>query len=383
MADMATAECAPAEPVKNRSALGALLDRRAIEACLAVHSRGVDRADPALLASAYHDDATVDYGFFAGLAAELVDVLVAAQRAGESTLHRTSNISIQFGGNGNEARSETYCIAYVETPEVDGPVQRLVGGRYLDRLAFRDGRWAIGHRQYVLDWSINRPTSVAWPEQAFAIETRVPAGGHAARDTGLALLTASAAWRDAGEKEKNMSLSVTDDAIDELIARQEISELITGYSRAVDRADAGALTALFHPDASVVTGVFNGRASDFAQEITGWLRANAKLTCHTVSNVWLSIRGDRAIGESYILGLNRDIGADPQDHIAGGRYLDRFERRDGTWRFSERVFVMDWNINQPSSDADPMYDCYQRGGYAPNDPIYAFWQTEPNMETPR
>ena len=48
-----------------------LIARHGILNALASHSRGVDRADANLLGSAYHADATVDYGFYAGPAATL------------------------------------------------------------------------------------------------------------------------------------------------------------------------------------------------------------------------------------------------------------------------------------------------------------------------
>ena len=35
--------------------------------------------------------------------------------------------------------------------------------------------------------------------------------------------------------------------------------------------------------------------------------------------------------------------------VVGGRYLDRFERRDGQWKIAHRLYVMDWNINGAST----------------------------------
>jgi hypothetical protein len=36
--------------------------------------------------------------------------------------------------------------------------------------------------------------------------------------------------------------------------------------------------------------------------------------------------------------------------IYGGRYSNWLEKRSGAWRIAKRVVVMDWNLNQPSSD---------------------------------
>ena len=35
------------------------------------------------------------------------------------------------------------------------------------------------------------------------------------------------------------------------------------------------------------------------------------------------------------------------ERLTGGRYVDRFERRDGRWRIAERTFVLDWMRTRP------------------------------------
>jgi hypothetical protein len=86
------------------SGLRELAAKHAIENALSMHSRGVDRADYNLLASAYHDDATVDYGFFSGAARQLAEILAGAQKGQPVTMHRTSNMWIAV--DGDEARSK-------------------------------------------------------------------------------------------------------------------------------------------------------------------------------------------------------------------------------------------------------------------------------------
>ncbi|PRC45541.1 nuclear transport factor 2 family protein, partial [Mycobacterium sp. ITM-2017-0098] len=37
------------------------------------------------------------------------------------------------------------------------------------------------------------------------------------------------------------------------------------------------------------------------------------------------------------------------DVVVGGRYLDKYARRDATWKLVERAIVTDWaNVNDPS-----------------------------------
>ncbi len=88
---------------------------------------------------------------------------------------------------------------------------------------------------------------------------------------------------------------------------------------------------------------------------------------------------DAAVAESYVIAVSTaatDNG--DQDTLSGGRYVDRYQRVDGSWKCSHRTFVADWIIEQPSTDQrdEPggMYEALTtRGGLYPDDPIYAFW----------
>jgi hypothetical protein len=66
---------------------------------------------------------------------------------------------------------------------------------------------------------------------------------------------------------------------------------------------------------------------------------------HSVSNMLIRVDGDTARVESYWHVFHREPGRDGAadwDYHAGGRYLDRFERRDGEWRVLTRILVRDW-----------------------------------------
>lgn len=166
--------------------------------------------------------------------------------------------------------------------------------------------------------------------------------------------------------------------LDVLLCKQALHELNAAYCRAVDRADEAAIVALFHPEARINGGIVNGDPRHFAREASGWVRANAKLVFHATVNEFFVIEGDRASGESYVVAISvTRAGQDEVDTIAGGRYLDRYERRAGAWKFAERTFVMDCNINQPTSGVydDKVYPPGRmRGAFAPHDPSYRFWR---------
>jgi len=91
---------------------------------------------------------------------------VTALRKMERTQHAISNVLIAL--DGGKANVETYCRAYHETRADDGFQEMMVGGRYLDRFAQRDGEWRILHRQYVMDFNQNGPSTAQWDNGLYA-----------------------------------------------------------------------------------------------------------------------------------------------------------------------------------------------------------------------
>jgi hypothetical protein len=133
-----------------RAAVRRLEDRQAIADCLADYARGIDRADRELLRSSFHDDARVDYGFFVGDAERFVDwVLPMHARTHLSHQHCLMNSRCEI--DGDEAHAETYFM-FVGLNRRGRPMS-VSGGRYIDRLARRDDRWAIVTRLCVRDWA--------------------------------------------------------------------------------------------------------------------------------------------------------------------------------------------------------------------------------------
>jgi hypothetical protein len=133
--------------------LDELADRLAIGEVLAMHSRGVDRADEATLRSAYWEGATVAYGGFNGDAHEFCAMLPGAIRAWARTQHTISNTCIEF--RHERALVETYVTAYHYRSEEAGDTEMTYLGRYLDTMEQRSGVWKILHRQVVMDWNRN------------------------------------------------------------------------------------------------------------------------------------------------------------------------------------------------------------------------------------
>jgi hypothetical protein len=145
---------------------------------------------------------------------------------------------------------------------------------------------------------------------------------------------------------------------------QEISHVIANHSRGIDRADLATFDDVYHPDGDVAYGFFDGSSAEFARVVTDGAD-DMPGTMHRPSNVWVEVDGDRAKSESYVTVYTHagdETGATSgETTFIGGRYLDRFERRDRVWKMTHRTYVMDWNLNQPGTGSTmPGFDAAPR-----------------------
>jgi ketosteroid isomerase-like protein len=126
-----------------------LYDKQAIREVLANYSRGIDRGDKALLLSCYHPDALDDHGTFVGGAEdfyEWADPIHA--RNFKTHQHIITNHTCSL--DGDVAHTETYWM-FAGMTAANGELATF-GGRYVDRLEKRAGRWKIAARKCVLEW---------------------------------------------------------------------------------------------------------------------------------------------------------------------------------------------------------------------------------------
>lgn len=136
-----------------------------------------------------------------------------------------------------------------------------------------------------------------------------------------------------------------------LLDKEAIRELVHLYCRAADRKDVALMRSLYHEDATDDHGgFFSGPVSEFFQQLPA-IQAPMTILHHNVTTHNIELNGDTAEGEVYILAFHQvktDTGL--LDLLVGGRYLDRYEKRDGTWKFSHRAVLADWvQANDPST----------------------------------
>jgi hypothetical protein len=135
----------------------------------------------------------------------------------------------------------------------------------------------------------------------------------------------------------------TETALKAMLDKQQIHDVMMRYCRAVDRVDEELLRSVYHPDAIDNHGLFNGPAADFVPWCINQLRQAYTATQHFIGNELIEIEGDKAWCEFYFVAYHRYERKGESRHMsAGGRYVDRWERRHGEWRIAERTVVVDW-----------------------------------------
>jgi SnoaL-like domain len=141
--------------------------------------------------------------------------------------------------------------------------------------------------------------------------------------------------------------------VQELWNREQIRQCLHRYARGVDRFDRDIILSAFHPDAIDEHGKFVGTPLEFADWALGQ-HGDAHLTHqHCLLNHSCELDGDTAYTETYFIfaGMNRQ--GKPLA-MNGGRYVDRFEKRDGEWRIAYRICLRDWGLMDEIPDMNDL-----------------------------
>ena len=134
--------------------------------------------------------------------------------------------------------------------------------------------------------------------------------------------------------------------LERLLDEQEIRDCLTRFSRGMDRFDRETYLSAFHEDAVMAAGPFVGSAADCYDWAMPMHEAGQVATHHNLLNCTIEIEGDVAHTETYYLFVGRN--RDESNWIAGGRYIDRLEKRDGVWRIVVRTNAIEWSGMVPT-----------------------------------
>ena len=140
--------------------------------------------------------------------------------------------------------------------------------------------------------------------------------------------------------------------------RADIEAKLLAYTRGIDRLDGELIAAAFHPEAQL-EGYGRPEAMPieaFIEYAVPSLREGYRATQHQISNVTIEPRGEYVATETYVLATHLRTGTDgaPDQLLTfAGRYIDRFEDRDGELRIAHRSLRNDWSKIEEVAQAMP------------------------------
>ena len=153
--------------------------------------------------------------------------------------------------------------------------------------------------------------------------------------------------------------------LQELIDREAIRDCLLRGALGNDLQDVELWKSAYWPDAHEDHAWYQGNAHAFIDETVPMLLETMDEAWHQIGNMMIHVEGERARAQTYYFGYCRLKGDDagPRDLFAGGRYVDRLEKRRGEWRIAERFTKSDWSRRFPDS-AD--WDAPSLNGHVPS-----------------
>ncbi|ABW14082.1 nuclear transport factor 2 family protein [Frankia sp. Mgl5] len=139
-------------------------------------------------------------------------------------------------------------------------------------------------------------------------------------------------------------------AIQQLLDKQAIREATMRYCRGVDRCDPDLISSAYHPDAIDDHGDQRYSGRTVGRGVADLVRS-AKVSMNQVTNQLITLHDDRTAGCETYFTVWRSIETEGEDRVllAIGRYIDRFERREGEWKIAHRLVIVDLTHVVPAS----------------------------------
>lgn len=149
-----------------------LIARDAIRQCLERLARGEDRRDADLIRASWWPDATYDYGVQSGDFASYLAWVVPGADAIKDTQHVLGQSYTVI--EGDSARVETHVMSYHRVDMGAGDRDTCIGGRYLDRMEWRDGEWRIASRVMLYDFFSDWGAAIDWSQGVMGLPFSAP-----------------------------------------------------------------------------------------------------------------------------------------------------------------------------------------------------------------
>lgn len=168
------------------------------------------------------------------------------------------------------------------------------------------------------------------------------------------------------------------DRLQMMLDHFDIREVIEAYVHGCDRGDLEAVKDCYHPDSYDHHGPLAGPGHKFAADCVDSLRTYWTSCTHLLGQSRIKVDGDMAGAEThYFASLTRDQDGTAMLDQQVGRYVDRFERRDGVWRILDRRCIQDWAYSIPQGESFVDRAEFLKGARAPEDISYEVLDLEP------
>jgi len=135
-----------------------------------------------------------------------------------------------------------------------------------------------------------------------------------------------------------------DPAVQEMLDKAAIREVLWRYCRGVDRLDPEIVTSCYHPDAfdDHMGNTYSGET--VGQGLCDWMDEIMVKTAHNITTSNVEVDGDTAGSESYTTSMHvMKNDADGMLMLSVSRYVDRFEKRNGQWKIIHRLVVPEFS----------------------------------------
>ena len=167
--------------------------------------------------------------------------------------------------------------------------------------------------------------------------------------------------------------------IDKLLAKAEMYDVLMRYCQGVDRSDPELVKSVYHEDGYDDHGaMFQGPGWEFSKFFTPEDPPRGAGAVHFIGNHYVEFDGtDKAFSEAYFLTLSHSPVDDNTASLFtfAGRYVDRFEKRNGEWKVAHRICLHEWNNVQrfPTEPPNSVRDFaaqFVQGESGPDDVFY-------------
>jgi hypothetical protein len=143
----------------------------------------------------------------------------------------------------------------------------------------------------------------------------------------------------------------TENRLQWLIDRAEISDMLTAYATAADTRNWPAIADLFTSSGVVESPLGSFPAHEYPQHAAR-LMEPFWATHHIITNHAVTIDGERASSRAYLQALHLTEPGDSSRHAdIGGWYDHEYVRVDGRWRVERMVLQFVWTDGEPFGES--------------------------------